>query len=182
MESADVCDADAGHRAARRRADRRDVQPVSCRARRRSAQQRLAAYLGRARARVACCSSARPPATAARASRGIPFTSERQLTGCGPGRGERDDRPPRARGARARGEVLLWNVVPTHPHGPAPGRTGAPTRAEVEAVRPLPRSCRARPPRARRRPARRGGARGARTSATRATGAPTVSQGLARLL
>lgn len=34
--------------------------------------------------------------------------------------------------------VLLWNVVPTHPH--APGRADSnrrPTRAEVEAARPF---------------------------------------------
>jgi uracil-DNA glycosylase len=65
---------------------------------------------------------------------GIPFTSERQLTGTGPGEatativrrvlaelGHADD-------------VLLWNVVPTHPHEPGrPYTNRRPTRDEVDS-------------------------------------------------
>ncbi len=67
---------------------------------------------------------------------GIPFTSERQLTGMGPaeatativhcalaelGLGER---------------VLLWNLVPTHPHRPGrPLSTRPPAGAEIELCR-----------------------------------------------
>ena len=49
-----------------------------------------------------------------------------------PGRGDRHDRAPRARRARARpSSVLLWNVVPTHPGTETTNR--APSRAEVTA-------------------------------------------------
>jgi len=69
---------------------------------------------------------------------GLPFTSERQLTGEGPAEStativrrvlaelELDDR------------VLLWNVVPTHPHRPGDPRSNRrPTCAEIEASHPF---------------------------------------------
>lgn len=35
-------------------------------------------------------------------------------------------------------EVLLWNVVPTHPHRPGDARSNrVPTRAEIDAARPF---------------------------------------------
>jgi uracil-DNA glycosylase len=68
---------------------------------------------------------------------GIPFTSERQLTGNAPGEatativhrvlGELD----------LTEHVLLWNVVPTHPGTVATNRP--PTRGEVEAGLPFAR-------------------------------------------
>jgi uracil-DNA glycosylase len=62
---------------------------------------------------------------------GIPFTSERQLTGAGPAEATATivHRVLGELGLSA--EVLLWNVVPTHPGTETSNRT--PTRAEVEA-------------------------------------------------
>jgi hypothetical protein len=62
---------------------------------------------------------------------GIPFTSERQLTGAGPA--EASATVVRRALARlgAADEVLLWNVVPTHPGDERSNRR--PTRAEIAA-------------------------------------------------
>jgi uracil-DNA glycosylase len=64
---------------------------------------------------------------------GIPFTSERQLTGAGPAE------PTATIVQRTLAELglqpLCWNVVPTHPG--TPGSNRRPTRAEVEAARPF---------------------------------------------
>jgi uracil-DNA glycosylase len=69
---------------------------------------------------------------------GLPFTSEAQLTGSGPGEATATVVH------RVLGElglergVLLWNVVPTHPHRPGePASNRRPTRAEVEASLPF---------------------------------------------
>src|SRR4051812_37821456 len=88
---------------------------------------------------------------------GIPFTSERQLTGQPPREGDRDRRPPRARRARRRrrGSPLERRADASR-HGDREQGTDAPGGRGRAAVRP--RAC-ARPPRARRRPHRRGGAR-----------------------
>jgi uracil-DNA glycosylase family 4 len=93
---------------------------------------RLAAYLeSRAESRILLVGEA-PGYRGARVS-GIPFTSERQLTGTGPAEatativhrvlGELD----------LEDDVLLWNIVPTHPGGSSTNRR--PTRAEVDAGR-----------------------------------------------
>jgi uracil-DNA glycosylase len=69
---------------------------------------------------------------------GIPFTSERQLTGSGPAEATATvvHRVLAELGAEA--DVLLWNVVPTHPHRPGEPRSNRqPTRAEVSAARPF---------------------------------------------
>ena len=69
---------------------------------------------------------------------GIPFTSERQLTGNGPAEATATvvHRVLAELGAEA--DVLLWNVVPTHPHQPGEPRSNRPpTRAEVSAARPF---------------------------------------------
>jgi len=64
---------------------------------------------------------------------GIPFTSERQLTGSG--RAEATATIVQ-RAVRELGlEVLCWNVVPTHPGTESSNRR--PTRQEVEASRPF---------------------------------------------
>jgi uracil-DNA glycosylase len=62
---------------------------------------------------------------------GIPFTSERQLTGAGPAEATATivQRVLAALGLEE--GVLLWNVVPTHPGTGTTNRP--PTRAEVEA-------------------------------------------------
>jgi uracil-DNA glycosylase len=64
---------------------------------------------------------------------GIPFTSERQLTGRGPG--EASATIVRRALAELELEVLCWNVVPTHPGTESSNRR--PTRGEVEASRPF---------------------------------------------
>jgi uracil-DNA glycosylase family 4 len=66
---------------------------------------------------------------------GVPFTSERQLSGTGPA----EATATIVHGVLAElglaERVLLWNVVPTHPGTPTSNRR--PTRAEVEASRPF---------------------------------------------
>jgi uracil-DNA glycosylase len=64
---------------------------------------------------------------------GIPFTSERQLTGRGPAEATATvvQRTLAALGIEE--QVLLWNVVPTHPHEPGrPYTNRRPTRDEVQ--------------------------------------------------
>ena len=62
---------------------------------------------------------------------GIPFTSERQLTGSGPGEATATIVHRVLVDLALDERVLLWNVVPTHPGTESTNR--APTRAEVEA-------------------------------------------------
>ncbi len=69
---------------------------------------------------------------------GIPFTSERQLTGSGPAEATATivHRVLAELGVAA--EVLLWNLVPTHPHRPGdPYSNRRPTREEIEDGRPF---------------------------------------------
>jgi uracil-DNA glycosylase len=66
---------------------------------------------------------------------GLPFTSERQLTGSGPAEATATivQRTLAELGLAER--VLLWNLVPTHPHRPGePSSNRPPTRAEIEAA------------------------------------------------
>ena len=66
---------------------------------------------------------------------GIPFTSERQLTGAGPAEASATivQRVLEELGVTA--DVLLWNIVPTHPGTATSNRR--PTRSEVRAARPF---------------------------------------------
>jgi len=64
---------------------------------------------------------------------GIPFTSERQLTGGGPA--EATATVVQAALMELELEALCWNVVPTHPGTATTNRR--PTRAEVAASRPF---------------------------------------------
>ncbi|MGZ4147903.1 MAG: uracil-DNA glycosylase [Actinomycetota bacterium] len=65
---------------------------------------------------------------------GIPFTSERQLTGTGPTEATATIVHRVLDELGIEEEVLLWNVVPTHPHEPGrPHTNRRPSRAEVEA-------------------------------------------------
>jgi uracil-DNA glycosylase len=66
---------------------------------------------------------------------GIPFTSERQLTGSGPAEATATIVHRVLAGLGAEDEVLLWNVVPTHPGDATSNRR--PSRAEVEAASPF---------------------------------------------
>jgi uracil-DNA glycosylase len=68
---------------------------------------------------------------------GIPFTSERQLTGIGPAEATATIVHRTLAELALEDDVLLWNVVPTHPGTPTSNRT--PTRAEVEAGIPFAR-------------------------------------------
>lgn len=66
---------------------------------------------------------------------GIPFTSERQLTGSGPAEATATIVHRVLAQLGVEDEVLLWNVVPTHPGNETANRR--PTRAEVEAASPF---------------------------------------------
>jgi uracil-DNA glycosylase len=69
---------------------------------------------------------------------GVPFTSERQLTGLGPAEPTATIVQRTLRELGIEGEVLLWNVVPTHPHRPGePCSNRAPTPAEISVARPF---------------------------------------------
>ena len=60
---------------------------------------------------------------------GIPFTSERQLTGAGPAEATATIVQRVLLELGLTEQVLLWNVVPTHPGSETSNR--APTRAEI---------------------------------------------------
>jgi uracil-DNA glycosylase family 4 len=66
---------------------------------------------------------------------GVPFTSERQLTGCGPAEATATIVHRTLAELGLEDDVLLWNVVPTHPGTETTNRR--PTHAEVAAARPF---------------------------------------------
>jgi len=66
---------------------------------------------------------------------GLPFTSERQLTGSGPAEATATIVHRVLSELGIENDVLLWNVVPTHPGTATSNRP--PTRAEVRAARPF---------------------------------------------
>ena len=69
---------------------------------------------------------------------GVPFTSERQLTGAGPGEATATIVHRVLRELGVEDDVLLWNVVPTHPHRPGePASNRRPRAAEIAASRPF---------------------------------------------
>jgi uracil-DNA glycosylase len=69
---------------------------------------------------------------------GIPFTSERQLTGRAPGEASATVVHGVLAELGLAEDVLLWNAVPTHPHRPGRPRSNrAPARAEVSAGLPF---------------------------------------------
>ena len=66
---------------------------------------------------------------------GVPFTSERQLTGAGPAEATATIVHRVLGELGIPDDVLLWNVVPTHPGTATSNRR--PTRAEVRDARPF---------------------------------------------
>ena len=66
---------------------------------------------------------------------GIPLTSERQLTGAGPAEATATIVHRVLAELGIAEDVLLWNVVPTHPGTRTSNRP--PTRAEIEAAAPF---------------------------------------------
>jgi len=65
---------------------------------------------------------------------GVPFTSERQLTGRGPAEASATIVHRVLAELGVEDDVLLWNVVPTHPHEPGrPYTNRRPSRVEVDA-------------------------------------------------
>lgn len=69
---------------------------------------------------------------------GLPFTSERQLSGDGPAEASATIVQQALAELGAAEEVLLWNLVPTHPHRPREAASNRPpTRAEISAALPF---------------------------------------------
>jgi uracil-DNA glycosylase len=69
---------------------------------------------------------------------GLPFTSERQLTASGPAEASATIVHRVLAEIGLEEHVLLWNVVPTHPHRPGrPESNRRPTAREIEASRPF---------------------------------------------
>jgi uracil-DNA glycosylase len=92
-------------------------------------KRRLADYLdARADAPLLLVGEA-PGYRGARVS-GLPFTSERQLTGAGPAEATATIVRKVLAELGLEEDVLCWNVVPTHPGSPSANRR--PTRVEIE--------------------------------------------------
>jgi len=69
---------------------------------------------------------------------GLPFTSERQLTGAGPAEASATIVHRVLDELGLEEHVLLWNVVPTHPHRCGEPRSNRrPTKPEIDASRPF---------------------------------------------
>lgn len=98
-------------------------------------RERLAAYLhARRHARLLLVGEA-AGYRGARVS-GLPFTSERQLTGSGPAEATATVVHRVLAELGVEEDVLLWNLVPTHPHrSEKPASNRPPTRAEISAGR-----------------------------------------------
>jgi uracil-DNA glycosylase len=100
-------------------------------------RERLTRYLAsRAAARVMLVGEA-AGYRGARIS-GVPFTSERQLTGAGFAEATATVVHRVLRDLGLEEEVLLWNLVPTHPHRAGePQSNRPPTSSEIRAARPF---------------------------------------------
>ena len=100
-------------------------------------RKRLSDYLsGRSRAELLLVGEA-AGYRGARVS-GVPFTSERQLTGAGPAEATATIVHRVLRELGVEEDVLLWNVVPTHPHRPGePASNRRPSAKEIAASLPF---------------------------------------------
>jgi uracil-DNA glycosylase len=103
----------------------------------RERRARLLAYLERMRHAPLLLVAEAPGYRGTRVS-GIPLTSERQLTGRGPAEATATIVHRVLAELGVDGEILLWNVVPTHPHRAGrPHSNRRPTRGEVDAAAPF---------------------------------------------
>jgi uracil-DNA glycosylase len=100
-------------------------------------RDRLCEYLNRRQAAPVVIVGEAAGYRGARVS-GVPFTSERQLTGRGPAEATATIVHRVLAEVGLQNQVLLWNVVPTHPHRLGdPQSNRSPTRAEIEASLPF---------------------------------------------
>lgn len=100
-------------------------------------RERLTGYLGRQAGASILLVGEAAGYLGARVS-GVPFTSERQLRGRGPAEATATIVRSTLTDLGLDGEVLLWNVVPTHPHRPGqPASNRRPTRTEVRDAMPF---------------------------------------------
>ena len=97
-------------------------------------RSRLAAYLESRRSAPYLLVGEAAGYRGARVS-GLPFTSERQLTGTGPAEATATIVRTVLRELELEEDTLCWNVVPTHPGTETSNRR--PTRAEVRAAAPF---------------------------------------------
>jgi uracil-DNA glycosylase family 4 len=97
-------------------------------------RERLRSYLDARRSAEFVLVGEAPGYRGARVS-GIPFTSERQLTGAGPAEATATIVHRVLAALGVEDDVLLWNVVPTHPGTEASNRR--PTRTEIERATPF---------------------------------------------
>jgi uracil-DNA glycosylase len=96
-------------------------------------RERLAAYLEERRGARLLLVGEAAGYRGARVS-GVPFTSERQLTGEPPGEASATIVHRVLAELGLADDVLLWNIVPTHPHRAGrPASNRAPTKGEIEA-------------------------------------------------
>ena len=100
-------------------------------------RRRLAAYLQTRRDAAVVLVGEAAGYRGARIS-GIPFTSERQISGTGPAEATATIVHRVLAELGLEDHVVLWNVVPTHPHRVGDPRTNRPpTREEIEAAMPF---------------------------------------------